>query len=51
MCTFTSILGRGRKYFYPHARDVVVGINMYLREYIEDIKRYRTNRTSKREFN
>jgi hypothetical protein len=39
MCTFTSILGRGGKYFYLYTRDVVVGINIHLREYIKDIKR------------
>jgi hypothetical protein len=50
MCTFTGTLGRGGKYFYPHAGDVVVGINMHLREHIEDVERCRTNRTSKREF-
>jgi hypothetical protein len=50
MCTFTGTLGRGGKYFYPHAGDVVVGINMHLREHIEDVERCRTNGTSKREF-
>jgi hypothetical protein len=37
MCTFSGTLGRGGKYFYPHAEDTVDLINIHLREQIEEI--------------
>jgi hypothetical protein len=37
MCTFSGTLGRGGKYFYLHAKDIVALINIHMREQIEEI--------------
>jgi hypothetical protein len=49
MCTFSGTLGRGGKYFYPHAEDTVDPINIHLREQIEEIDQLGRNNVTRRD--